>query len=977
MLDVEDQKTASDSQASALSHRRPPAHQSVSLLHSPRPSLHQRRIRQKPAVGFASDISVRLSQPTCAEKNSSGESSNAEKWFEKSNNNVKPGAAELDDNDPPFFLRNSSSSEASPNMVNDAQPQPHNASLSLPFRAPCFPPNSQDDTSDEFRSVIDDLTIENKKLRKKLRRYEKLHDTHLQADKLFEIRIHRLPPDKRRELEETLQKFAADLDTPQSSNQSGKTTERFAAKLQTASSLANTDSGYASMSGQNQSLQSGQNQSLQSGHGNNVRAMPQPGMSQEQQQNIQSYLHEIPVGLFPQHRTAMTEKARRKLVVRRMEQIFVGKGAAISGHQQPMQQQEVSNSAAHADRVDQGREGREHDLEGSREARIVPISKHHGESKSNATRIDQYAESMDVDRRPPRGDDGSDDSPDQRPTRPLDLDPHRAQVPSDNIRYMRHLGFSPPEVGANANLADDHGWVYLNVLTNMAQLHTINVTVDFVKRSISEYSDKLELSPDGRKVRWKGGASLTRTSSDGSPDDAARGLMAITGKSMDAPDMFPGMISKSAMKQTVNKLAYKPLFFRQEEPSDSEEEESATWTSPPRINGESGGMDSEGQLQVSPRRRRGDDGPIIFYNKAKFFTDLSGDNHGSKIDLGNVRHYSTNSLRPVGLSRNASLDGDDSSDKRGPLSKEGVIMTDVVDTDQSSTSDVVTGLSRPASSRTSSTEDISRSPINFEVSGIGGVHPSDNFSINVRSRQHLAAEASLPTISEAKIKHYTSRIQAILADTHLDSSQLKKGQRNAIVDEIIKSERKDLPASRLPDPSFYHFDGDGEESEDSSYDSDSETSGSTASTTAPDLAHRAVPTSAPQLMNWTAAPPYDADCGPSDDSEDGVDDQSMDGEDGDDDGSIDMLATAREIDPNLIRAREREYDGGVADRLAEEIPAGSSAATAGGGSGYNSPQLYHAGKKVPSLKRAREEGSSGERLRTKSPKLEGQRDREG
>lgn len=833
-----------------------------------------------------------------------------------------------------------------------------------------FPPHSQGDTSDEFRSVIDDLTIENKKLRKKLRKYEKLNDTHLQADKLFEIRIHSLSADKRRELEEILQEFAANLETPQELKQSGKTTERFAAKLQTASSLANTDSGYASMSGQNQSLQSGQNQSLQSGQKNNVRTISQPGMSQEQQQNIQTYLHEIPVGLFPQHRTVMTEKARRKLVVRRMEQIFAGKGAANSGHQQPIQQQEVSNSAAHADRVDQGREGREHDLEGSREARIVPISKHHGASKSNTTAMDQYVEPMDVDRNTYREDEDSDDSPDQRPTRPLDLDPHRAQVPSDNIRYMRHLGFSPPEAGANANLADDHGWVYLNVLTNMAQLHTINVTVDFVKRSISEYSDKLELSPDGRKVRWKGGASLTRTSSDGSPDDAARGSMVISSKSVDAPDTFPGTISNSAMKQMVNKLAYKPLFFRQEETSDSEEDESAAWTSPARINVGSGGMDSEGKPRSSPRRRRGgDDGPIIFYNKAKFFTDLSGDTHGSKIDLGNVRHYSNNRLRPVGLSRNASLDGDDSAERRGPLSKEGVITFDVVDTDQSSNSDLVTGLSRPASSRTSSSEDIERSPISFEVSGIGGVHPSDNFSINVRSRQRLAAEATLPTIPEAKIKHYTSRIQTILADTHLDPSRSRKGRQHAVLDEIIKSERQHLPASKLPDPSFYHFDDNGEDSEDSMYDSDSESSGSTASATASKMANRAVPTSALQLMNWTAATSSDEGCDSSGDSDDGVDGQSMGGED---DGSIDMLANAREIDPNLIRAKEREYDGGVADRLAEEIPAGSSAATAGGGSGFNSPQLYHAGKKVPSLKRAREEGPSGERVRTKSPKIEGQ-----
>lgn len=96
-MDVDEQHTSSDSQGSALSHRRPPAHQSVSLLHdTPRLSPRHRRTRQKPAVRFTPDISA-TSQPVDPEKNGSGESSNAEKWFEKSNNNVKMRVAELDD----------------------------------------------------------------------------------------------------------------------------------------------------------------------------------------------------------------------------------------------------------------------------------------------------------------------------------------------------------------------------------------------------------------------------------------------------------------------------------------------------------------------------------------------------------------------------------------------------------------------------------------------------------------------------------------------------------------------------------------------------------------------------------------------------------------------------------------------------------------------------------------------------------------
>jgi hypothetical protein len=99
-MDVEEQNLSSDSQSSITRQhsRRPLAHKSVSLLHSPRASQHQAcRHRQKPVVDFTAGSDSILSQPIYPEKNSSGESSNAEKWFEKSNNNVKTRAAVLDD----------------------------------------------------------------------------------------------------------------------------------------------------------------------------------------------------------------------------------------------------------------------------------------------------------------------------------------------------------------------------------------------------------------------------------------------------------------------------------------------------------------------------------------------------------------------------------------------------------------------------------------------------------------------------------------------------------------------------------------------------------------------------------------------------------------------------------------------------------------------------------------------------------------
>jgi len=282
-----------------------------------------------------------------------------------------------------------------------------------------------------------------------------------------------------------------------------------------------------------------------------------------------------------------------------------------------------------------------------------------------------------------------------------------------------------------------------------------------------------------------------------------------------------------------------------------------------------------------------------------------------------------------------------------------------VDSEKSSS---LTGLStRPNSTRTNSSEDIRypSEPMDFEVSGIGGVHPSDNFAINIKSRQRLAVEGSLPTIVESRNKNYNSRIEGLLAETAAGNPR-PQGQHRAIVKEIISSQRKEMPASRLPDPSFYSFGPDGDED----YESDACSSSSTDSVSA-DRTSRA-PTSALQQMNWN---PMDVSDSGSESEDEEEDDDDMDD---DSDESIDLLAEARKLDPVTVRAREREYTGNMADRLADEILAGSSAATAGGGSGYNSPNtaVEEVLKKAPSLKRARSDDAAPERRRTKSPRVE-------
>jgi RNA:NAD 2'-phosphotransferase (TPT1/KptA family) len=91
------------------------------------------------------------------------------------------------------------------------------------------------------------------------------------------------------------------------------------------------------------------------------------------------------------------------------------------------------------------------------------------------------------------------------------------------MKYFRHLGLVPPELilTTSARPNDDvrpdaEGWVYLNLLCNMVQLQTANVTPDFICKAVLGMSARFQLSPDGRKIRWHGGTDGTELNSDSS-----------------------------------------------------------------------------------------------------------------------------------------------------------------------------------------------------------------------------------------------------------------------------------------------------------------------------------------------------------------------------------------------------------------------------------------------------------------------------
>ncbi|KAL6157358.1 hypothetical protein ACJQWK_07169 [Exserohilum turcicum] len=930
--------------------RRPPAHKSVSLRHSPPPftsglrGKEQTTSRSSPTLASdkanpPSSVSSQLN----SHKNSSGESSDAGQWFEKTNNSAKQSKTTFVDNEPPFFLRNSSSSETPPEHSHHNQT--HSA---IPYRPSLGQIGTDGSSTEDFRSVIDDLTVANKRLKQRLKKYEKLYDAHLQEEKLFEVRFHGLPDHKKKELEETLRKFAAELDDG-TANDYAQISTSYTPALETHNTASSTsrfaESGYASMSVSGPNSAGASNQEKD-------RKMTRSAYSR-QQQSIQSYLHDIPMGLMPNNRSVlMTEKSKKKMVVRRLEQIFAGKRSVPGSHPQPMQQQEVAQSAATADREQREATGQLFRPEGQREARIMSDRTVDEDEVEHRETIQGLRPALHIEEHDFAG---SGSSPDQRPTRPLDLDPYRAQIPLDNMNYIRHLGFTPPDMNSGeAPLG--HGWIYLNLLINMAQLHTLNVTPEFVKDALHEYSSHLEISRDGRKIRWKGGRDVTQHSGESSSEHYSNaspneiGSMSPfkrmkTGNSGTSSDPVSSdqarRLARYQREREQSKFAYKPLFFHKED-SDNEDEfygfdadSSANYSYQPQQAGNSSGFSSSVMQSSSSKPRRRDDGPMIFYTKAKFCTDLSGDRNGASLTMpGNYQPITT---QPLGAAHSPSSQAslsNELSERRGPLE------SSAMDIDSNNGSRTASSNDEFGFSPEALRDDggnTSPEVIEFEASGIGGVQPEDNFSIHVRRSQipimpsHVAAHR--------RTSFYPKAIQQALRSEAgpLEDESPRSSPQRIIHEKIISASRKDLPNSTLPPASFLPLDSC------SSGDVDSDLASDASSEPGSDSSD--CPATAMQILNIAPAGSHD------------FEESESDYEDSDD-GSVDLLATARQQNPNAVRASEREYDAALADRLAEEIPAGSSAATAGGGSGFNSPiGGAHEAQQIEQ-RRSRQSGSS-------------------
>ena len=886
-------------------------------------------------LSVASNIAANGEDPSFYDPNShitkAGES--ARTWFDDSNKNVTGdngakfyggmlSAAILGtlptppDDDPPFFLRNKSSSDDSPAKQGLRPSTVSNAVYhGLPPGSSMSRNPVMESSSEDFRSVIDDLTIENRRLRKKLQKYEQLHCDDLQHDKLFEIRVHGLPASKKRKLERTLQDFASSL-----GDTGDDELPAFAQKLSrglnpglppvpqaSSSSTVNSrpvDSAYVSMSTPG-GTSDPRLQKVDSGRPS--------GPTPSNDQNVHSYLQTISQRLLPKHPSVMNEQIKRQLVVKRLEQLFTGSRDTSNKHSQSRQQQEVSQSAAKADRRESEAQGQYIKAEGTREAKIHRSDAHAAQGLAGVeTSLD------DASSRDPSTSSGL--TPDQRPTRPLDLDPSRAQNPEENMEYMKHLGFHLPDAEPETRLSHTEGWVYLNLLTSMAQLHTLNVTPDFVRNSVRDISAKFELSADGGRIRWKGGHEGTKLAIDsgGSSEHSSEAYPSELGASRDSrqsrsskpPTEIPSGISGNAQSsnhpssgsyntnfdrqrplllgQTSSEdpYQYRPIFYH----AVDEKEESYSFDgrdSPlsPLPMDSTSALNPDGahhgyvtKSAAKSRIRNGVD-PIIFYNRARFYTDLSKDDESMPY---NCPLYTKASEGIVGCENITGQEAGRAEGKGIMSHSQG--QSPLASLENSASNLSLAGFTDGPANTTRSWSGESEVK-SLEVSGLGGVVPGDNFSIRV--------------------------------DVEFD----KPSRQSAVKSKVVSSHRTELLPSALPPPSYAFLplssgsagneDDSGEEEEsDEGSDEDVE-----------DGEEDAVHFVRPKFLN-AFSPGFSHDDTTNDDQES-------------DDSSIDLLAHARQIEPEEVAAREREFEENIArdDEDEEEMevdpPASSVVATVG------------------------------------------------
>jgi hypothetical protein len=716
---------------------------------------------------------------------------------------------------------------------------------------------AQSSCVDDYRSIIDDLTLEIQQLKKELKRYKQLGPAKLLKDKLFEIKVHGLSQQKKRELEAVLIDVATDLDGSSDVSSSQKRIKTFPCCYDHTYLESGLQHKY-NPSSPGSNLQPADSAYARVSIGAESSSMPlnRPILTSTKSSKgkVEDHLRDVPDGLYPQN-LILTDKERKSLVVRRLEELFIGrsKGAHIS-KMPPMRPggsfimaQAVSD--AHVTDTSPAYEPPTHGTESIREAKILSLDQrsrpwgHQYHSSENGLALDPDKDSSETG-----GNDkilASDSKllhlipplPKQRPTRPCDLDPGRAQAPSEIKNYIQHLDLLPCELFSEQRYIHDvhldtMGWISLNLLYSLAQLHLVYVTPDFIRSAISETSTAFELSPDGHQVRWQDGYKDTKFSSHSSSYISQASLSIGNTHSSEKKrkrqktSRFTSDKSQSVdsdrdkhkfdqqLCERVGRFRYKPL-FAQQDLSDGCTSRGAPVCPFTVIDDENLGKPGlRLKYSAEPTDKwqcHQGQGSITYYSGAPFCIDLTGDptdplpttqeqsqqlsdfiRSPPQTTSGSLISYRPLTGRCEGLRQQTSAIGEDNNEVQG-LRNDGSEQGSDIELDLIWNNDQQYVRQQP-----------------LEPCGLGGIRPDDHFVVLVhtkRPKQDLLSWSSEPQIGRLNAsieKIIRDRAVMITSSPLLGGSEAKPVQESRPIEiEYLTWRTERLMAVQLPSPAIF------------------------------------------------------------------------------------------------------------------------------------------------------------------------------
>lgn len=654
--------------------------------------------------------------------------------------------------DPPFYLQKPPSDGASMRFRQteqsssrpgqDSQPPPLSHSLLSQLELNENDPNT-------FREVIDDLTVQNKKLKKHLRRYKRMYRSQLDHEGLFEIRVRNVSPKQKQKLEILLQQFASNVQSSEHESVRDAVRGKNQAVGDTDASQSPSphgrllDSTYASVSTTRGATKQTPAPLTRASDRmrNRLEAPANP--------SSQAIAHAVPQEHKPPDISSVSDRSKQKLIVQRLEGLFLG------------------------------------------------------EEIDEAT----FSEGND-----------SNESQEQRRRASDSLDTPQATSSADSLHYLRHLGLASPPASISPPSHDE--WIYLNLLINMAKLHTLNVTPDFVRQAIRTVSARLVLSEDGGKIRWQG--NLTRTVIN--PDRIGNNSLIETSPSADPEsargdqpqripsgdfsvshrDRGPGaegvgdpqrtirLTARTPRETRATQLHYKPLFAhtkRRRARSDYESHDGSS-------DGNLSSSESEGASMSPHDTKAGRDpsnGSLVFFRTQPFFLDLSAD----VVEAGHLAHstYSTSTAEPLGR-ETGTLKASRDYERKRELNY-GAHPQTIQSLGRDSLSHTASPLLRvynddPTHSNTSHGTE----KFHFEASGIGGIQLDDNFAIHVET-SHQPHPNLRQQGSTTRHRLHDTIARSVTRDQRASGT----GSRSH---EILSTTTTRLAPSPLPPPSYVY-----------------------------------------------------------------------------------------------------------------------------------------------------------------------------